>query len=742
MPSAQVWRVAVLAVSLTAAWLAVAQVATAGTYTVRSCGAAPGFSSQAFGDFATRGMRVRRACNPQGHGLRGLLVGNVPRPGRVAFRARSILTMVAPRGAHFKRYEWSGDLRRRDCGYSLQIYAEGPKVGRYEIKNRKPRKCPPNAGAHRSHHLRPTSYPVGTDQGGPNLLVQRVDCRSRDGCSASGENYVRTTKASAEIVDYTPPNVQITGGALASGAWVRGDQAVEYTASDNVGVKDGSAVIGPERRGPVARACDYTQLVPCANGPAAVGVDTTTLAEGSQPLMVEATDSAGNTAQSQPVAARVDNTPPARVNVAAEGGEGWRRTADFALAWANPPEGDRAPIAAAHYTLCRSGTSECTSGRTGGEGIARLGLNVPSPGEYVAIIWREDAAGNQQSDNGSVPVTLRYDPEPPQPVFEPPQAADPTHVSVKVTDRVSGLAGGTIEIGRVGSGSWQALPTERQGDRLVARIDDARFPPGRYALRSHAADQAGNQASTDRRADGQPVVVDLPLRIASKMRAGVARRKIVRRRVGRRGRRRTVRRRVTVLDGSRRVRFGRRVQVMGTLVNRDGQGIGGAQVKVYSRTPVNAERLVGVVATDRRGRYRYTARASSTRTLRFAYAGNGLILPAQREVTLRVPAASLIRLSRGRVLNGQAVAFRGRLGAPAPNKLVELQVRLSGRFQTFRTTRTGPNGRWAVGYRFRRTCGRTRFAFRARLPKEASSPFETGRSRTVSVTVRGRPCAG
>jgi hypothetical protein len=702
------------------------------------------FSTQAFGDFATRGMRIRRACNPEGPGRRGLLVGNVPRRGRVPFAARSILTLLAPPATHFKRYEWSGELRRRDCGYALQVYTDRRDgVGeRYEIRNKKPHtKCPGSRRAQSSGYTRPESYPVGSDRSGPDRIVQRIDCRSRDGCLARGENYVRTFKGSAEVVDYTPPSVQITGGGLASGAWVSGDQVVEYTANDNVGVRAAEVIGGSLRKGFAERPCDFTQLVPCPNGSGALGADTAKLTEGSQPLLVEALDSAGNSGRSQTVTARIDNTSPARVDVAVEGGEGWRRTPAFVLAWANPPEGDRAPIVAAHHSLCRAGTQECISARSGGDGIGRIGLDAPAPGEYTASVWREDGAGNQEADNASVPVTLRYDPEPPQPVFEAPSLSDPTRISVIVADKVSGLAGGTIEISRAGPGTWQALPTGQEGERLVSRIDDARLPAGDYALRARAFDQAGNEGSTARRADGGPMTISLPLRIASAMRAGIARRKTVRRKSGRGRNRRTVRRRVTVLEARRRVRFGRRVTIVGRLANRDGQGIAGAQVQVFSSTSVAPETLAGVIATDSDGRYRYRARAASTRTLRFSYAGTELILPAEREVTLLVPAASTMRTSRRRVQNGQAVRFAGRLGAPAPNKLVELQVRLSGRFQTFRTARTGPGGRWSVGYRFRRTCGRTRFDFRARLPKEAGYPFETGRSRTVSVTVRGQPCA-
>jgi hypothetical protein len=68
-------------------------------------------------------------------------------------------------------------------------------------------------------------------------------------------------------------------------------------------------------------------------------------------------------------------------------------------------------------------------------------------------------------------------------------------------------------------------------------------------------------------------------------------------------------------------------------------------------------------------------------------------------------------------------------------------VVLSGRWQTFRTAMTDNNGTWRVRYRFRRSCGVLRYRFRARLPSEAGYAFETGRTRVVTVRVRGRPCA-
>ncbi|MDX6644139.1 MAG: large repetitive protein, partial [Solirubrobacteraceae bacterium] len=506
------------------------------------------------------------------------------------------------------------------------------------------------------------------------------------------------------------------------------------------------AVVAGQQIASDPRACIYADpggafgdRVPCANGPGQVAVDTRRLLEGTQTLFVQAEDTAGNAVNSAPVTVRVDNTPPGRADVGVQGGEGWRNSNNFALAWSNPPENDRAPITAANYKLCPAGGGRCDE--RSGPDIAGLTIAVPGPGEWRFRMWRRDAAGNQNEGYASVPVTLRYDPEAPKLSFEQSPPSDPTVVSVLVTDDVSGLADGSIEIGRAGSGIWQTLATRKEGSRLLARIDDAALAPGDYVLRASAFDQARNQGSTDTRPDGRPVVVVLPIRIASALQASVVDEKIVSRTIRRRGRLRRVHRRVTVLRPIASVALGRRAQIAGRLVNRAGDGIAGAAINVYSSTRTSAEQLVGVLQADGAGRFGYMATASSSRALRFGYAGSQAILPAQGSVELAVPAASSIRVDRARVRNGQVVTFSGRLRAlpvPAGGKLVELQVVLSGRWQTFRTTSTDQSGRWAIRYRFQRTSGVQHFRFRARLPRESSYPFEGGASSPVGVRVRGR----
>lgn len=402
------------------------------------------------------------------------------------------------------------------------------------------------------------------------------------------------------------------------------------------------------------------------------------------------------------------------------------------------------PIASAHYSLCRAGGSECQSGDRSAPQISRIdNLSVPAAGEWDLRLWRGDAAGNREPGNASVPVRLRFDPEPPNLGFEQPAADDPTKLSVLVDDRVSGLAGGAIEISRQGSGSWQALATGQEGTRLVTRIDDSSLPPGPYALRATARDQAGNLNSTDRRLDGQPMIVTLPLRVETVMAAGKADSRRVRRTVGRRGHRRKVWRKIPVLRPTVRAAFGQRVRDRRPADQPRRPADRRRTVYVYSLTPPSIEQLVGTVSTDATGRFTYAARATSTRTLRFVQPGSPTILPAQDIVEILTRGSSSLRVSKRRTLNGRSVVFSGRVRGrplPAAGKLVELQVHLSKGWQTFRTPRTDSAGNWQQRYRFQNTCGVERFRFRARVPEEAGHPFETGASRTVKVRVRGRPC--
>jgi hypothetical protein len=732
-----------LAVIAGAAWglaWAAPPPAEANEFMINACQADRAeFSTRAFEDFANRGMMWKRACDPEGPGLRGLVTANVVRAGRVERGARSYFILRAPEGTQFARFTWSGQARRNDCRYALQLWAARPEGVTRTIKNvRANTGCPPQGRIQAAGWPRPHTYDIA----GATSIVQRVLCvgsTKTPFCSARGLNFIRTFKAQATVVDVSAPGVTITQDTpFTRGEWVNGTQQVNYGALDNVGVRVVRPVIGGVPYGSTLRPCNYAERVPCTNGTGSIGLDTRDLPEGSQPLAVEAEDAANNLGASSAVTVRVDHTAPGAVPVALEGDGGWRNRNSFNLVWTNPSEGDRAPISAALYRLCQQEQSSCVEDRRAELGIHNLtDVRVPAPGEWNLRIWREDAAANQEPANGSVPVALRYDPEPPELGFQDLHPSDPTLVSALVTDKVSGLSGGQIELSREGSGIYEALETALDGSRLVARIDDARFPSGSYVLRATARDQAANQNSTDRRLDGQPMKITLPLRTPTTVVAGVAKK-----RPPRKGERRGGPHPDALINRAR-VQLGAQVELSGRVKARTGGPIVGAEVRITTRSATSPEQLVATLRTDQKGRYTYVTRAMSTSVVRVVHPGTSTTLPSQREVTLLVPANSTIRASPRHLVNGRAVTFTGRLRSlpvPAGGKLVELQVVLSHRWQTFRTVRTTSDGEWSVRYRFRRSCGLLTYRFRARLPAESGYPFEGGRTTAVGVRVRGRPC--
>ena len=426
-------------------------------------------------------MKVVRDCHPNGPSpFGGVLTGNLKHAGRsVSPGAVAAVILNAPPGTEFTQLVWSSTVKRGDCRYALQMWADGPstvqpilnmRAGRGTTCGKAPPKLPskPVRIRYAATHFDSAVYNIV----GTNRIVQRAVCvgAKGHGCSRGASNYIKTILAQVTVHDDSPPVVSITPDTpLARGEWVGGDQALHYVASDNVGVGRATAMLGPKRGGiDDSRVCAssggerrYDQQIPCPNGPGSITVKTRDFTEGTQPLVVRAEDAAGNVnledqPQPQPSLARIDNTPPQRVDVGVAGGEQWRNVNDFAAVWANSPEPDRAPLMAVDYKLCPAAGGTCSRGEQTGADIARLAMAVPTPGEWKLSLWRRDAAGNVLEGNASVPVSLRYDPEAPHLAFEPSPADDPTRISVSAIDGLSGVASGSIEIAREGSGSGRA----------------------------------------------------------------------------------------------------------------------------------------------------------------------------------------------------------------------------------------------------------------------------------------------
>ena len=198
------------------------------------------------------------------------------------------------------------------------MWAEAQDVGRKVLESLGAnRRCSKRRVA-QSAYLPPKDYGIP----GATHIVQRVVCvgaKRRKWCSGRGFNFIRTHEATITLVDTAPPSVQILQNTpLASGAWVRGEQLLNYTAADNVGVQVARAVIGGLERGAQSgmrpRAATTGPFARRSRAPTESGqidVKTTELAaEGTQQLVVEAQDSAGNRAAISPQSRRGSTTRP------------------------------------------------------------------------------------------------------------------------------------------------------------------------------------------------------------------------------------------------------------------------------------------------------------------------------------------------------------------------------------------------------------------------------------------------
>jgi hypothetical protein len=230
---------------------------------------------------------------------------------------------------------------------------------------------------------------------------------------------------------------------------------------------------------------------------------------------------------------------------------------------------------------------------------------------------------------------------------------------------------------------------------------------------------------------GSKATVTLPLRLPTRLRAGV---------VGsvrdRNGKPRQVLRPIA------RTRVGRKVRLGGQLTSGNGNPITDAEVVVLEPSgEAGADPVpVATLRTSPKGRFYYVAPPGVTRAVRFHYTGTPTIRAADADVPIRVGAVSSLRANRRGLRNGQTARFAGQVKGgfiPPEGKLVELQVLLRGSWQTFTTFHTDPLGRWRYDYRFGGTSGRVVYTFRVRVPGETTYPYVTGGSSKLKLVVRG-----
>jgi hypothetical protein len=188
------------------------------------------------------------------------------------------------------------------------------------------------------------------------------------------------------------------------------------------------------------------------------------------------------------------------------------------------------------------------------------------------------------------------------------------------------------------------------------------------------------------------------------------------------------------------VGYGKGAEVIGRLANNAGDPIPGATLCLRMQT-IGIDRepaAVGSVKTDANGRYRYEVAAGPNREVIVGYRHD--TAQVAREVRYYAHARPSLKVSTPQIANGKRVRFWGQL--PGPNgggRVVVLQAGTVGskRWITFRRATADQRGIFRAGYRFSSTTRRTRYHFRAVVPRQAGYPWVEGHSRPVEVLVGG-----
>ncbi len=342
--------------------------------------------------------------------------------------------------------------------------------------------------------------------------------------------------------------------------------------------------------------------------------------------------------------------------------------------------------------------------------------------------WATDRAGNASARGAA---TIKVDRTPPETVaFEAPDPADPTRVSVVASDATSGVAGGRVELRRTGAATWSRLPSSLDRGRIVARVDDATLRAGAYELRAVVSDVAGNESVGTTRADGAPATVTLPLRRPTMV-------TLVRRGRSLRGR----------LTAGGKPLAGRELSLTQRLRGRRGwHPVCGRRTVIVARTSGGASSPTPAtpssrcpLRTDGSGRVRIRLAAGPSRTVRLAFAGDPLLLPAHRGTRIRTPASGWVHAHPSSVPAGGLVRFAGHLFGghiPVAGKVVELQARVGAGWRTFATVRADRRGDFRHVHRFGAASAGQTYWVRLRIRPEAAYPFERGTARPIPIHVR------
>ena len=260
-------------------------------------------------------------------------------------------------------------------------------------------------------------------------------------------------------------------------------------------------------------------------------------------------------------------------------------------------------------------------------------------GQNALAVCAVDFAGNRSCHRRAIKV----DNTPPTLTFTNAQNPnDPELIRAPVSDRTSGFSFGRIFYSPVGQASWRPLDTQLKSGALQARVDSTIDPAGSYEFMARASDVAGNVAQTTSRVDGQPKILNFPLKSGVELTAHLA----------------------PGGGWQMTIGYGDRSKVAGRLVDAAGEPLADQELTVVEHFPDGAliNRRVRQVETDSDGLWGQRLPAGPSRTITARFDGSLRFLSDDaRAGRLRVRTRTMFHLSRHQVPEGRRVVFRGRV---------------------------------------------------------------------------------
>ncbi|WP_217914378.1 carboxypeptidase-like regulatory domain-containing protein [Miltoncostaea marina] len=636
----------------------------------------------------------------------GVLVRDVTAPG-VALRALSGGWLNA--GSRM-RVEWTA---------ADNFGADGMGPQRVVVAGQPRWSGAPGAGDHA------VELPLDGLPDGTHAVAVEVDGDGTAGGAAHGTVHI----------DRTPPSAS---GATATAPGAPGVVAASWTAADDLsGVAAGALELNAAPDGSTAGA--WTQVGPAGGaGPRSVSARAAGIADGLHAWRVRTTDVAGNTGVAAGAAGVVVDTTPPALEVHG-GGAGWLRRAEIDLTVTDNLQSELGvgPVEIDVNAAADGGDGgiwlrRAASAGSAGRRVVPIDLSGLAAGRHAVRIVARNGGAFGASLAAERRVVLSVDAVRPSIARLTASAGADGQLAVAWTadDEHSGVAAARLQW-RDGD-AWRTLAATPSRDGADAlSVDASALPPGERALRLVITDRAGNEATR-----GESV------RLAAGATAAgapdpAARLRSARLRVAVQGARAVRRDGRTLLV--RRLTAGGAVRITGTLTDRGGQPIAGADVQARG----HRGRVVARALTGARGGFALLARPLAGGPLRIGVPVGRELLPERPGADVRLdvrPRLSVAASATGVAVGGR-VLFTGRI-TPAPRALgygarkgvvLEWLDPIRRTWRPVVNARVRRDGTFAIPWSF--AVGGLTHPMRVTVPTEVGWPLQQARSPVIRVRV-------